>query len=165
MYRVLYLMFFGMAYVLRFVAAIIWAGIAESVKCLDYELDYLGFLSWQRQTIISSQNRQNCVCGQPSPLFDGYRHSYARVKRIWRVIGHLTAHLQLVPRLRMSGAINPCPLYAFIAWTGKFCFLSLLKLPIQMPNLLFLPLLWSTAAVTMQLQLSLPLLPMFLVLL
>ena len=31
----------------------------------------------------------------------------------------LTAHLHLVPRLRMSGAIPLLPLYAFRVWTGK----------------------------------------------
>jgi hypothetical protein len=31
----------------------------------------------------------------------------------------LTAHLHLVPRLRMSGAIPVLPLYAFMVWTGK----------------------------------------------
>jgi len=39
---------------LRFIAAIIGAGIAEPVKRLGYELDYPGFLSWQRQKIFSS---------------------------------------------------------------------------------------------------------------
>jgi len=31
----------------------------------------------------------------------------------------LTTHLQLVPRLRMSGAIPLFPLYAFMVWTAK----------------------------------------------
>jgi hypothetical protein len=31
----------------------------------------------------------------------------------------LTSHLQLVPRLRMNGAIPLLPLYAFMAWTGE----------------------------------------------
>jgi hypothetical protein len=36
-------MFFGMAYILHFIAAVIGAGIAESVKRLGYDLDYPGF--------------------------------------------------------------------------------------------------------------------------
>jgi hypothetical protein len=34
----------------------------------------------------------------------------------WRV--RLTTHLDLVPKLRMSGATPLLPLYAFMAWTG-----------------------------------------------
>jgi hypothetical protein len=30
----------------------------------------------------------------------------------------LTAHLHLLPRLRMNGAISRLPLYAFMEWTG-----------------------------------------------
>jgi hypothetical protein len=36
----------------------------------------------------------------------------------------LTAHLHLLPRLRMSGSVPLLPIYAFIDWTGKtlpFC--------------------------------------------
>ena len=31
----------------------------------------------------------------------------------------LTTHFQLVPRLRMSGAMPPVLLYILMAWTGK----------------------------------------------
>ena len=55
----------------------------------------------------------------------------------------LTAHLHLVPRLKMSGAVPLLLIYAFIAWTGKtlpFCINlnELIKWVVRFPRGIFL---------------------------
>jgi hypothetical protein len=65
---------------------------------------------------LPSAKRHDCLWSPPSLPFTGYRVSFPRVKQP----GRATDHVNLVPRLRISGAIPHLPLYAFMAWTGIF---------------------------------------------
>ena len=53
--------------------------------------------------------------GPPVILFNGYQFSVMGVKQLGM---KLTTYLNLVLRLRMSGAVPLLPLNTFTAWTG-----------------------------------------------
>ena len=62
------------------------------------------------KSVFSSPKRAHQFLGLPTLLLSRYRGSFAGVM--------LTAHLHLVPRLRVSGVIPLLPVYAFMAGTG-----------------------------------------------
>jgi len=64
----------------------------------------------QLPKILDSQHQSKSpdrIWGPPSVLFNSYRSFFTGVKQPGREV----THLQIVQRLRMSGAVTPLPLY------------------------------------------------------
>jgi hypothetical protein len=80
----------------------------------SYELDGLGFKSWQRYQILSSAKHPNRHWGPHNPIFNEYKYPSHGVCG-W---GKMTTHLHLALRSRMSGAIPLLPSYASMEWEG-----------------------------------------------
>lgn len=95
--------------------------MAQSVLSLSYRLDRPGFESRQEGEIdvfcktFRLGPTQPPIQGVPQALFPGYRDRSMR----------RTAHLHLVPNLKMNGALPTLPLPAFIACIGSACLVTL----------------------------------------
>ena len=70
-----------------------------------------------RGKIFFSSPKVHALSGSPHPCIQWLPGFFLGGK----VAGGLTltTHLHLAPTLRMSRAVRPLPLYAFLAWTGK----------------------------------------------
>ena len=65
-----------------------------------------------------STKRSKWVCGPRSLLFHVYRGSFPEINGRSLI---LAIHLHPAPKLRMSRAISPLPLSAFLAWIVQLC--------------------------------------------
>ena len=81
-----------------------------------------------RQEIILFLKSSDQLWGPPGLLFYGYQGPFCQGQSIQAM--NMTIHFHPVPRLRMSGAVHPLPLHAFMIsrWTTSFNLLCILTI-------------------------------------